>query len=119
MHEKFSRRIEAALDVSPARASASIPPRGNRQIGHILQQNQRAAARFDVRLEKDGCPVGFRLRVECNAPFDHWAALSEAPISCAPTSSIGAMSSWKGYIQLTQAEAVFRIHSPRTNDCLG
>jgi hypothetical protein len=49
----------------------------NRQIGRILQQNQRAAARFAITLEPDGCPAGFRLVVAHKASFDHWAALSE------------------------------------------
>ena len=49
----------------------------NRQIGRILQQNQRAAARFSIALEPDGCPAGFRLTAGCNASFDDWAALSE------------------------------------------
>ena len=39
----------------------------NRQIGRILQQNQRAAARFAIALEPDGCPAGFRLGVAYNA----------------------------------------------------
>ena len=36
----------------------------NRQIGRILQQNQRAAARFAIALEPDSCPAGFRLGVD-------------------------------------------------------
>jgi hypothetical protein len=49
----------------------------NRQIGRILQQNQRAAQRYNVRLAEDGGPAGFRLEFEVNAAFDNWAALSE------------------------------------------
>ena len=49
----------------------------NRQIGRILQQNQRAAARFAIALKPDDCPAGFRLAVAYNAAFDGWAALSE------------------------------------------
>ncbi len=51
--------------------------RVNRQIGRILQQDQRAAAWFAITLEPDGCPAGFRLRVACNRSFDDWASLSE------------------------------------------
>ena len=114
MHEKFSRRIEAALGRLASRLARARkrldPTQVNRQIGRILQQNQRAAARFDVRLEEDGCPAGFRLRVECNAPFDDWAALSEGAYLL--RSNILDWSDeqlWKAYIQLTQAEAAFRI----------
>ena len=81
MHDKFSNRIAAAL----ARLAGCIagskkrldPALVNRQIGRILQQNQRAAARFVIALKPDGCPAGFRLEVAYNAAFDDRAALSE------------------------------------------
>ncbi len=81
MHDKFSRRIEMALERLAARIARSKrrldPALVNRQIGRILQQNQRAAARFVAELAPDSCPAGFRLQVACNAAFDDWAALSE------------------------------------------
>jgi len=81
MHDRFSSRIEAALDRLAARIARSKqrldPAPLNRQIGRILQRNQRAAARFAIALEPDGCPAGWRLRVVYNAAFDDWAALSE------------------------------------------
>ena len=114
MHEKFSRRIETALERLAARIARSRkrldPTPVNRQIGRILQQNQRAAARFVVRLEEDGGPAGFRLQVNYSAPFDDWAALSEGAYLL--RSNITDWSDeqlWKAYIQLTQAEAAFRI----------
>ena len=114
MHDKFSRRIGAALQRLAARIARSRkrldPAPVNRQIGRILQQNQRAAARFTVALEPDGCPAGLRLHVACNASFDDWAALSEGAYLL--RSNIGDWSDqqlWKAYIQLTQAEAAFRI----------
>src|ERR1700757_2184225 len=49
MHDKFSRRIEEALHRLAARIACSKkrldPATVNRQIGRVLQQNQRAAAR--------------------------------------------------------------------------
>jgi transposase len=114
MHEKFSRRIEAALGRLAARIARSRKrldrTQVNRQIGRILQQNQRAAARFEVRLEADGGPAGFRLHVEHSALFDDWAALSQGAYLL--RSNITDWSDeqlWKAYIQLTQAEAAFRI----------
>jgi hypothetical protein len=78
MHDKFSRRIEQALERLSARVARSKkrldPAAVNRQIGRILQQNQRAATRFGIALEPDGCPASFRLRVDGNASFDDWAA---------------------------------------------
>jgi len=114
MHDKFSRRIEAALARLAGRIARSTKrldgAQVNRRIGRILQQNQRAAARFQVRLQADDSPAGFRLEVEINAGFDDWAALSEGAYLL--RSNITDWSDeqlWKAYIQLTQAEAAFRI----------
>ncbi len=88
----------------------------NRQIGRILQQNQRAAARFAIALEPDRCPASFRLRVDHNASFDDWAALSEgAYLLRSNISDWSDQQLWKAYIQLTQAEAAFRIQKDRLN----
>ena len=120
MHDKFSQRIEEALGRLAARLSRSKtrvdPATVNRQIGRILQQNQRSAARFAIKLEPDGCPAGFRLGVVYNAAFDDWAALSEGAYLL--RSNIDDWSDrqlWKAYIQLTQAEAAFRIQKDQLN----
>jgi transposase len=115
MHDKFSQRIQAALERLAGRIARSKkrldPATVNRQIGRILQHNQRAAARFAVELERDGCPAGFRLVLACKQSFDDWATLSEGAYLL--RSNIPDWSDhqlWKAYIQLTQAEAAFRIH---------
>jgi transposase len=120
MHDKFSRRIETALERLAARIAHSKrrldPAPVNRQIGRILQQNQRAAARFAVELEADACPAGFRLHVAYNAAFDDWAALSEgAYLLRSNISDWSDQQLWKAYIQLTQAEAAFRIQKDQLN----
>jgi transposase len=120
MHDKFSRRIEQALERLSRRLALSKKPLDaatvNRQIGRILQQNQRAAARFAIALEPDSCAAGFRLRIDRDAAFDDWAALSEGAYLL--RSNIGDWSDhelWKAYIQLTQAEAAFRIQKDQLN----
>jgi transposase len=120
MHDKFSLRIEEALGRLAARLARSKkrvdPATVNRQIGRILQQNQRSAARFAITLEPDGCPAGFRLGVTYNETFDDWAALSEGAYLL--RSNIDDWSDrqlWKAYIQLTQAEAAFRIQKDQLN----
>jgi transposase len=120
MHDKFSRRIEQALDRLAARIARSKkrldPATVNRQIGRILQQNQRAAARFAIALEPDGCPAGFRLRADHNTSFDDWAALSEgAYLLRSNITDWSDQQLWKAYIQLTQAEAAFRIQKDQLN----
>jgi transposase len=120
MHDKFSQRIEAALERLAARIARSKkridPTPVNRQIGRILQQNQRAAARFTVELAPDSCPAGFRLHVVHNASFDDWAALSEgAYLLRSNITDWSDQQLWKAYIQLTQAEAAFRIQKDQLN----
>jgi len=120
MHDKFSRRIEEALERLAARIARSKkrldPAPVNRQIGRILQQNQRAAARFAIALEPDGCPAGYRLRVGHNASFDDWATLSEgAYLLRSNITDWSDQQLWKAYIQLTQAEAAFRIQKDQLN----
>ncbi len=114
MHEKFSHRIELALERLAARIARSTQhleaTQVNRQIGRILQQNQRAAARFVVSLKDSRSPAGFYLHVKHSAEFDQWAELSEGAYLL--RSNITDWSDeqlWKAYIQLTQAEAAFRI----------
>jgi transposase len=120
MHDRFSERIAAALERLAARIARSKkrldPAPLNRQIGRLLQRNQRSAARFTIALEPDGCPAGVRLRVTCNDAFDDWAALSEGAYLL--RSNIADWSDqqlWKAYIQLTQAEAAFRIQKDQLN----
>ncbi len=120
MHDKFSLRIEEALKRLAGRIARSKkrldPAIVNRQIGRILQQNQRAAARFAIALQPHGCPAGFRLQVDFNAAFDDWAALSEGAYLL--RSNIDDWSDrqlWKAYIQLAQAEAAFRIQKDQLN----
>jgi len=115
MHDKFSQRIEAALTSLARRIERSTrkleAAKVNRQIGRILQRNQRSAARFQVTLQAAACPAGFRLQVDHAAAFDDWAALSEGAYLL--RSNIVGWSDeqlWKAYIQLTQAEAAFRVH---------
>src|SRR6267142_1594466 len=120
MHDKFSRRIEEALERLAARIVRSKkrldPAMVNRQIGRILQRNQRAAARFAIALKPDGCPAGFCLHVAYNPAFDDWAALSEgAYLLRSNITDWSDQRLWKAYIQLTQAEAAFRIQKDQLN----
>jgi transposase len=115
MHDKFSRRIEAALTRLAARIDSSTKrldaAQVNRQIGRILQQNQRSAARFAITVQIADCPAGLRLHVEHDPAFDEWAAISEgAYVLRTNIEDWSDEQLWKAYIQLTQAEAAFRIH---------
>ena len=115
MHDKFSRRIEAALAKLGTRIEGSTKRLNaaqiNRQIGRILQRNQRSAARFQITLQAADCPSGFRLHIELNQAFDEWAAVSEgAYVLRTNIEDWSDEQLWRAYIQLAQAEAAFRIH---------
>jgi transposase len=114
MHEKFSQRIETALERLKRRIAHAKKPldksQVDRQIGRLLQRNSRAAARFEISLPDSDRPAGFSLRIRTREEFDRWAALSEG--SYVLRTNIDDWTEeklWKAYIQLTQAEAAFRI----------
>ncbi len=120
MHGKFSKRIETALATLAARIARSKrridPDQINRQIGRSLQQNQRSAARFEIRLVNDHCPASFRLEVQVRSEFDDWAQRSEgAYVLRSNITDWTDDQLWKAYIQLTQAEAAFRIQKDQLN----
>jgi len=115
MHEKFSARIEAGLARLQGRIAKAKKPldkaQVSRQIGRLLQRNSRAAARFETSLHDDDSVAGFTLRVQQNAEFDRWAAISEgAYVLRSNITDWSDEKLWKAYIQLTQAEAAFRVH---------
>ena len=98
IHDKFSRRIEAALERLAARIvqleEALDPATVKRQIGRILQQNPRAAARFTITLEPDELPG--RLSPERRVQRlirSTGPRCRRAPICCARTSPTGPINS--------------------------
>ena len=71
---------------------------------------------FAIRLEPDACPAGFQLAFAYNASFDDWATLSEgAYLLRSNISDWSDRQLWKAYIQLTHAEAAFRIQKDQLN----
>jgi hypothetical protein len=81
------------------------------QIGRLLGRNSRAAGRSDVTLEDDPSePSGLRLVWTSRPEWDEWARISEGCYALW-TSILDWKPEdlWTTYIQLTQAEAAFRI----------
>jgi transposase len=114
MHARFSARIEEGVAKLQARIAKSQKRLNrdalNRQIGRLLQRNQRAAARFAIELKDAHTPAGCVLEVSVQDGFDQWAALSEgAYVLRSNVADWSDEKLWKAYIQLTQAEAAFRI----------
>ena len=115
MHSRFSQRIEAALQSLSRRITKSTRPldRGaiERQIGRLLERNARAAARFSVKItEDDNVASGLKLQWSQCPEWEDWARMSEGTYIL--RSNIHDWTDeelWKTYIQLTEAEAAFRI----------
>lgn len=116
MHERFSKRIEEGLQSLARRIekSQSALDRGKieRQIGRLLERNSRAGARYSIAVSEDGgAPAGLKLKWSQRPEWDHWARLSEGTYIL--RSNIHDWTDeelWKTYIQLSEAEAAFRIH---------
>jgi transposase len=116
MHERFCKRIEAGLDRMARRIATSKCRLDlgvlERQIGRLLERNARAAARYSISIEDDDTHnCGLRLKWAAHPEWDEWANLSEGTYIL--RSNVHEWSDeelWKTYIQLTEAEAAFRIH---------
>ncbi|MEK7378418.1 MAG: IS1634 family transposase, partial [Candidatus Binatota bacterium] len=115
MHERFSKRIEEGLQSLARRIekSQTALERGEleRQIGRLLERNSRAGARYSILVAEDtSVPAGLKLKWSARSQWDDWAALSEGTYIL--RSNIQDWTDeelWKTYIQLTEAEAAFRI----------
>ena len=115
MHSRFACRIEEGLDSLARRIAKSkrALDRGvlERQIGRLLQKNSRAASRYSISITEDkAVPARLRLTWSARSEWDDWAAVSEGTYIL--RSNIHDWSDeelWKTYVQLSEAEAAFRI----------
>jgi transposase len=116
MHGRFAQRIEAGLESLGRRIDASRKPLERspieRQIGRLLGKNSRAAGRYVVRLLDDPSrAASLRLEWARRAEWDDWSRASEGCyVLRTNVSDWTSEELWKTYIQLTEAEAAFRIH---------
>jgi transposase len=116
MHERFSQRIEEGLQSLARRIDKSKNPleRGKleRQVGRLLERNSRSAARYSIAIsEDDSVPAKLKLQWNTHSQWEDWANLTEGTYIL--RSNIHDWTDeelWKTYIQLSEAEAAFRIH---------
>ena len=114
MHERFSRRIEAALEkIGKRLGKAKKRPnrsRTERQIGRLLGRNSRAAGKYEIVLEDDPDRKGhLKLQWSIREEWSDWASLSEGTYLLRTNMNEKSPEKlWKTYIQLTDAEAAFR-----------
>ncbi len=116
MHERFKVRIEEALDSLERRIDKSTKRLDHgtieRQLGRLLQRNSRAAGAFSISvLDDDTHPSGVRLKRTYRADWAEWANLTEGVyILRTNIADWTDEALWQTYIQLTEAEAAFRVH---------
>ncbi len=111
MHERFEKRIEAGLTKIAAGCAKKRqkPIVVAQRVGKLLGANTRAAGLFDVEIKDvDGRAEVVWSKVDA---WRDWSALSEGCyLLRSNITDWTAEELWKAYIQLTQAEAAFRIH---------
>lgn len=83
-----------------------------RQIGRLLQRNSRAAGAFSITvIGNDAHPSGIGLKRSYRADWAEWARLTEGVyILRTNIADWSDEALWQTYIQLTEAEAAFRVH---------
>lgn len=116
MHARFSTRIERQItrlaERIERRRSAIDAGAVNRQIGRILERNQHAAKRYRIAIEpRADHPAGIGLKWSIDPNWENWAEHHEG-VYVLRTNILdwSPATLWKTYIQLTEAEAAFRIH---------
>jgi transposase len=116
MHQRFATRIDTALEKLERRIERSKKPLERapieRQLGRLLQRNSRAAARYQIALlDEATVPATVRLQWSVRADWERAAEISEGCyVLRTNVADCTAQQTWQTYIQLTQAEAAFRIH---------
>jgi transposase len=110
--QRFEKKIEEALTRMKVRCEkqARDPMKVEREIGRMLGKNSRAAKLFDVKVTKTDKEAARIEWSKVEATRD-WTTLSAGCYLL--RTNIADWSDeelWKAYIQLTEAEAAFRIH---------
>jgi transposase len=109
---RFEQKIEDRLKSMTARCEKQKrdPMKVEREVGRLLGQNTRAAKLFEVTVESTA-EGHARMAWKKLAAVRDWATLSAGCYLL--RTNVADWSDeelWKAYIQLTEAEAAFRIH---------
>lgn len=112
MHERFEKRIAAGLEkiAEACRKRKQKAGEVERRVGQLLGRNTRAAGLFEVRVAQkaDGFVDFTWVRREA---WRQWANNSEGCyLLRSNVTDWTPEELWRAYIQLTEAEAAFRIH---------
>ena len=116
MHERFEKRIDAALEKVQASCLKCKWKKEviDRRVGKIMAHNSRAAGLFEVEVKQVASQQGDGRAVVSwtkNEKWRDWATLNEGCyLLRTNVADWSAEDLWQAYIQLTEAEAAFRIH---------
>ena len=116
MHARFAERIKQGLTRLQRRLERARKPVDRslteRQIGRLLGRNSRAAARYAISVhDAPEQPATIRLAWSVRTAWDEATRYSEGCyVLRTNVADWNAEQLWKTYIQLTDAEAAFRIH---------
>jgi len=112
MHERFEKRIEEGLVKIAGSCGKRRQKSGavERRVGRLLERNTRAVRLFDVQVEVDA--QGFtQLRWTKVESWRQWARRSEGCyLLRSNVTDWTPEELWRAYVQLTEAEAAFRVH---------
>jgi transposase len=115
MRDRFAKRIEESLAAMKSGCEKRNHSVGvvERRVGRLLQRNQRAARFYEIRVTvgSDG-----RTQIDWSKRDDLWTSAAARDGCYVLRSNVTDWTGeelWKAYIQLTQAEAAFRIHKDR------
>jgi len=112
IHNRFITRLEKGLQKIQKSCASGRPKNANiieRRIGRLLERFNRASPLFDIDVkERDGrTDVSWTI----HDTYSDWARLSEGHYLLRTNIKDWTPEDlWKAYIQLTEAEAAFRIH---------
>lgn len=110
--ERFEKRMEEGLEklVASCSRKRQDPIEIAQRVGRLRQANQRAARLFDVVIggdEKSGATMTWTKSEQ----WREWLTLSQGTyLLRSNVTDWPADELWKAYIQLTDAEAAFRVH---------
>ena len=111
IHERFERRIEEGLEkiAASCQKRKQVPIVVAQRVGRLLGRNSRAAGAFEIQIVPDA--NGFaKFRWKKVDRWRRWAELSEGCyLLRSNVTDWSPQELWQVYIQLTEAEAAFRI----------
>lgn len=115
IYERFRQRIADGIASLSRRVERSRQPLEagpiERQIGRLLERNQRASSAFEISVERDAeRPAGIRIVSRDRTKTSEWARISHgAYVLRSNVCDWTPDELWRTYIQLTDAEAAFRV----------